>query len=906
VFLAPMTAFLEANLRALSEAGYPLPPRVQPPADWELDTSATEPHLRVPGPAGVTIAVHSRRDPRTEAARAVADAGLTPAHSVALVVGVGLGYAVEAVWAQRPDLPIVAAEADLARLVPFLCRRDWTREIAQGALGLFWPDLGIDARGLRRLLEAREDEGLLRLTHPVLANVAATQTSTTLAAFRRFWQGARANRAARLAFEGRYADHTLANLSRLDGMFDLRRLVGGAAGFPAMVVAAGPSLDAQLEDIREARRSAWLIAVDTALRPLLAAGVDPDFVIAVDPSELNARHLLDLAPRTQARLVGELSLPPALFDAFEGRAIPFRVGLNEPWPWLVPHVLDLAILTAWGSVLVTAIDFACHLGADPVLLCAADLAYTGARPYCRGTTFGRNAAVNGETEDQFAKRWMALVADGLVTLDDIHGRPTHAPSHFPSIRDAIVDLASRRAAHQIVNTTNAGILAGGRIRQQSLRQAVAEACAATPERRRHALPEHGTLATGLRYGQYQAEPEWHVLVHGLGQAWPQQPETATAAFIAVLRGLALARSRPGHGLPFSTDACGRWLAPFADTPLTGDIVRILYALNAAIPEWYADLEPTLVRALDEAVITPATYLGVATWIVKSVGDALVRSPARDVIDRMVERLFRLHRTGGLPDPLAADLASLALASGRTIADVEPIITHAADRVGERSVITEALQALWFRARGAALLAETAAISTSLTSTAAGWFAIEREAGRETMMGTRQMVLLAMASNQCALAEEYLRDGLARHAALAESGAAIAGESWFCGHLDFARRLLDLVPPINDPPATLLFHLGIAHTLLGDHERGRQYLARLRTICPSFFSLTASPNNRWFLLACAARALGDQAFATRVGEIMRRWDPLARQREALAPTLVPAFPALACPDFELPAHTENTK
>ena len=60
---------------------------------------------------------------------------------------------------------------------------------------------------------------------------------------------------------------------------------------------------------------------------------------------------------------------------------------HEPWPWLLEGGVDAGMLRAWGSVLVTAFDFAVFLGCDPICLVGADLSFTNGQPYCRETIY---------------------------------------------------------------------------------------------------------------------------------------------------------------------------------------------------------------------------------------------------------------------------------------------------------------------------------------------------------------------------------------------------------------------------------------------------------------------------------------------------------------------------------------
>ena len=64
-----------------------------------------------------------------------------------------------------------------------------------------------------------------------------------------------------------------------------------AAGFPAVCVGAGPSLSRNLALLAnpETRRRLVVITAQTTLKPLLACGIRPDFVTALDYHHISTR-----------------------------------------------------------------------------------------------------------------------------------------------------------------------------------------------------------------------------------------------------------------------------------------------------------------------------------------------------------------------------------------------------------------------------------------------------------------------------------------------------------------------------------------------------------------------------------------------------------------------------------------
>lgn len=79
---------------------------------------------------------------------------------------------------------------------------------------------------------------------------------------------------------------------------DAGRLFGCFTNKPTVIVSAGPSLDRTIQELRGFEDRCFILSVDTALRPLLAAGITPHAVIVADSSELNAQHIAGVVPES--------------------------------------------------------------------------------------------------------------------------------------------------------------------------------------------------------------------------------------------------------------------------------------------------------------------------------------------------------------------------------------------------------------------------------------------------------------------------------------------------------------------------------------------------------------------------------------------------------------------------------
>lgn len=198
----------------------------------------------------------------------------------------------------------------------------------------------------------------------LLESLAQTQAALT------HW---RHGTATLLAFGPTWVSQTLQNIPQLATMSPLDALSGLYAKRPAVVVSAGPSLEANIKDLRLVRGRSVIIAVSRVLAALRSEDIEPDFVIVGDSQDLSphlpspdggqpVRHLV-VRPSCHPRIVAS----PALQRIAYGTTIPHEA-------WLFETMRRFSPLEAAGSVAHAAFDLGLKLGCDPIVLVGQDLA----------------------------------------------------------------------------------------------------------------------------------------------------------------------------------------------------------------------------------------------------------------------------------------------------------------------------------------------------------------------------------------------------------------------------------------------------------------------------------------------------------------------------------------------------
>ncbi len=151
----------------------------------------------------------------------------------------------------------------------------------------------------------------------------------------------------------------------------------------ALVTAAGPSLEDQIEDIRKNRTDGLLIATDTSLPVLRANRILPDVVISIDCQHISYNHFMNGFPQ-EVPLLLDLASPPVLSRLarkvmFFSSPHPFSRYISTHWR---PFP---AIDTSGGNVSHAAISLAVSLGSQDIFLYGADFSFPRGKSYARGS-----------------------------------------------------------------------------------------------------------------------------------------------------------------------------------------------------------------------------------------------------------------------------------------------------------------------------------------------------------------------------------------------------------------------------------------------------------------------------------------------------------------------------------------
>ena len=188
-----------------------------------------------------------------------------------------------------------------------------------------------------------------------------------------------------------YAVNASRNIVAAAGLPGVKEFEGKFAGIPAFIISAGPSLDKNIDQLKRAKGKSVIFAVNTALRPLLEHGIEPDFLVAIDygPDTWH-RHLKDV-DTSRMRIIIDSAAHPAVVENFKGQVFYMDTKGRSFMRWSKCIVGERGGVQKGMTVAHSCFLLALEFGCSSVVFVGQDLAFTGGVTHATGTAVCRTA-----------------------------------------------------------------------------------------------------------------------------------------------------------------------------------------------------------------------------------------------------------------------------------------------------------------------------------------------------------------------------------------------------------------------------------------------------------------------------------------------------------------------------------
>lgn len=263
------------------------------------------------------------------------------------------------------------------------------------------------------------------------------------------------------------AKNTFHNILQLYEGHSMAELCGILpSDIPTIVVSAGPSLNKNILELKKAVGKACIIATDTAMKPLLNAGIVPNLFVIIDG--LKPGSLFEHKDISKVPMVTMTGVSVEPMQNHKGKKFFYYSG--SPYEQKILNDLSekekknktLPQLITGGSVANSAYSLGVYMGSRTVILIGQDLAMTGNRSHADGT---------------FQEKMDELDMSGgrYFEVDAIDGGKIYTRDDFDRYRKWFEEYAEKWSHVTMVDATEGGALIHG-TKIMTLKSAIRKYC----------------------------------------------------------------------------------------------------------------------------------------------------------------------------------------------------------------------------------------------------------------------------------------------------------------------------------------------------------------------------------------------------------------------------------------------
>ena len=391
---------LQNNIRLLKDYGYGEELIQNPVLEIEKNKQGYD-NIHYQTEEGKRIYIHSQYNIERELDMLEKPLNIKEKDAVYIVYGLGLGYHIKSLKEKisRKSL-IVVIEKNMDIVSTYMHTRDFSEIAGKNIVFLFGNDEKIITGFSENVFSINVLPTFVNVTNVILPSYFSIYGN---------WINTMQNKimdTVRHAFFmlGNDMEDTIIgiqnNLENIDEILkspSIREFKDSYKNVPLFIVSAGPSLDKNICELKNAQGKSLIIATDAVLSTLKKHGITPDGVVSIERVLLTyEKFYKDKEIPRETVFIGPPVVRPEVFEALKDnkKLVCLKQGerVNE---WINEIMGDERTLPMGTSCAHIAFSFGRYVGANPIVFVGQDLAYTK-----DGITHSENVEVKSKIDTE--------------------------------------------------------------------------------------------------------------------------------------------------------------------------------------------------------------------------------------------------------------------------------------------------------------------------------------------------------------------------------------------------------------------------------------------------------------------------------------------------------------------------
>jgi hypothetical protein len=399
-----------------------------------------------------TIYLHSQYDPQNESIKIVDSIQGLDSNKHVFFYGLGLGYHIEEFQKRYPAKKFTLYEPLPQVFQNFLNRFNLSKYSALiSNVYLEWSNDSIEfhlAHFMRNL-----SKEIVLFVHPAYERIFSEDVARFQEKFRAAVFNWRANTETVLRFSNLWTVNSLLNFRKTVCTPNLLREKKSVfRNKPAIIASAGPSLVDEFDNLREIKknRSAYIFAVGSANKALLAEGIYPDAVIAYDPetgiNNLDIFREIIEGKISDIPLIYGTSLGCKTVTDYPGPLLHMFINQDQISPYLLNNDFQKhEVIMDAPSIADVTLEVLNKLECNPIILVGQNFAFRNEQYYAKGISYETRASFLTEEE-----------RNDLVSVESVDGGIAYTlPGHIMA-KETMERYLRFMSGVEVINTTQGG------------------------------------------------------------------------------------------------------------------------------------------------------------------------------------------------------------------------------------------------------------------------------------------------------------------------------------------------------------------------------------------------------------------------------------------------------------------
>jgi hypothetical protein len=393
--------------------------------------------------------LHSKYNPIREAETIVDEYKDVTNSTTVIFYGTGLGYHIDLFLERYPNVNYYIYEPIPELLLKYLSYKPIKKLSSHKLKDIV---LVNDENSIRKFISQFIDKSSKDIIHVCLnshINLFQDEYKRFLDLFKEIIVEKRNSLGIELNFQKRWIINSMKNFGDILSTPNiLLEKKGQLKRKPALLVAAGPSLNEEIENIRYIKKNglAYIFSVGSAIRTLLHHNIYPDAVCTYDPKPTNHwiyKVIKDREIEEIAMIFGS-SVGYETLTGYPGDKHHMITSQDTVSNYYLKNKdnTNINIVFDASSIAVVTIQLLYELGISPIILVGQNLAYRGEKTYSEGISYREDL-----TEEQESQ---------AISVKDVYGNEILTNEGFNSMRQQIEHYIRILQNIEVINTTKGG------------------------------------------------------------------------------------------------------------------------------------------------------------------------------------------------------------------------------------------------------------------------------------------------------------------------------------------------------------------------------------------------------------------------------------------------------------------